>query len=62
MTADEKAAVRARQSAEDAGMAYLQERGLPTTSTTAAQPVFRTDIERLKQRREELGGKTRYGL
>ena len=62
VTADEKAAVRARQSAEDAGMAYLQERGLPTTSTTAAQPVFRTDIDRLKQRREELGGKTRYGL
>jgi hypothetical protein len=54
VTADEKRAVRARQSAEEAGMAYLQERGLPTTSTISAEPVFRTDIERLKAKRAEL--------
>jgi hypothetical protein len=67
VTADEKRAVRARQSAEDAGMAYLQERGLPTTSSTPAEPVFRTDIDRLKERRAELEEKARkqrtgYGL
>lgn len=67
VTADEKAAVRARQSAEEAGMAYLQERGLPTTSTISAEPVFRTDIERLKAKRAELEEKARkqrtgYGL
>lgn len=67
VTVDEKRAVRARQSAEDAGMAYLQERGLPTTSSTPAEPVFRTDIDRLKGRRAELEEKARkqrtgYGL
>ena len=67
VTADEKRAVRARQSAEDAGMAYLRERGLPTTSSTPAKPVFRTDIDRLKDRRTELEEKARkqrtgYGL
>lgn len=67
VTADEKRAVRARHSAEDAGMAYLKERGLPTTSSTPAEPVFQTDINRLKDRRAELEEKARkqrtgYGL
>ena len=59
VTADEKRAVRARQSAEEAGLAYLKERGLPTTSSIAAEPVFRTDIDKLKEKRAGLEEKAR---
>jgi len=64
VTAGEKA--RAERAAEQAGMAYLQERGLPTTSTIPAQQQYRTDIERLERERAKMTdadeSDVRYGL
>ena len=64
VTSGEKA--RAERAAGQAGMAYLQERGLPTTSSTPAQEQYRTDIERLERERAKMTdvdeGNVRYGL
>lgn len=64
VTTGEKA--RAERAAEQAGMTYLQERGLPTTSSTPAQEQFRTDIERLERERAKMTdadeSDVRYGL
>jgi hypothetical protein len=52
VTADERRG--ARDAVAQAGLDYLQQRGLPTTSTIEAVPSFRTDIERLKRRQAEM--------
>jgi hypothetical protein len=56
---------RGEESAVQAGMNYLQERGLPMTSTRPIQEQYRTDIERLKreaEQRKSPNDDVRYGL